>query len=853
MLKSKQKTRKIELAVGLYLLGSLMVTPSTIWAATPTPEVISGDQHYVESTTLTNKQFNVTSGKQTVTIDEALQMDLQLAGDSYYDGVLGASNGELVIEGKTLEISALVDGGTGSGSQNYGVKVLPGGTLTLNNDVTKIHVGHAGAGNNAYGVYVWNGTLNLNSKTVEVMVSNATDANSYIAGMELINSQVTAAGDSLKITAVGNSFKNATGMELWHQGGAGGDQSFNYQNITIASKTTDYGNANGLFVGGSGTATFAGEQLSIKANALGGDASNPRHATGISVAKAGGKTINLDSKNTFIDVTATTGKAVGIQVDTNSTVNITGNLYLTTKSDVPSGQGPDSLSVLHEGKIFINQANQAVVSQVEGNMSAADSGAEIVANFKGEQSYFLGTATQAVMETDIPGSVKLGFADGATWRLSASMGFADIAGLNLERGIVDMTYNTDEILEGIPFDKRYQTLQVKELTGTGGKFILDADLAGTTGKDRPGTKGDYIEIEKANAGTYYVQFQNQATKDAEEGQKLLILTDASNNINLTGLRTESGGLWNLDPVLAHEGNDWYLTQLTKTVSGNTQALITGAGSAYYHWRNGNQALSKVLGEVKGKEDGIWAKTYKGKLAGSDYAESYQAYQLGYNKQVGRNDFGVVVESSKGQLSTGLASGENKFTTFSAYGNWGQKDGAYTEVVLRAGTLRQELNVQGKFPDQGDYDSKAYSLSLEYGKQLDLGKGWRAVPQAELIVGKMLEADYTTEQGTQVVLDGRSSCIARLGAELSHSLGDHARVNFTASVNREFLGDQELSLAAKDGQLQLVDEVGGTWYEMGLGVNGNLSKNTSAYLEVERSFGARVSKKWQLSGGVNWTF
>ena len=46
---------------------------------------------------------------------------------------------------------------------------------------------------------------------------------------------------------------------------------------------------------------------------------------------------------------------------------------------------------------------------------------------------------------------------------------------------------------------------------------------------------------------------------------------------------------------------------------------------------------------------------------------------------------------------------------------------------------------------------------------------------------------------------------------------------------------------------------GGWFESGLGTNVKIGKNTHFYGDVERSFGANITKKWQINAGARWEF
>ena len=48
-------------------------------------------------------------------------------------------------------------------------------------------------------------------------------------------------------------------------------------------------------------------------------------------------------------------------------------------------------------------------------------------------------------------------------------------------------------------------------------------------------------------------------------------------------------------------------------------------------------------------------------------------------------------------------------------------------------------------------------------------------------------------------------------------------------------------------------LGGGWFEVGLGANINLSDATHLYFDVEKTYGGDVATPWQWSAGMRWTF
>lgn len=85
--------------------------------------------------------------------------------------------------------------------------------------------------------------------------------------------------------------------------------------------------------------------------------------------------------------------------------------------------------------------------------------------------------------------------------------------------------------------------------------------------------------------------------------KQLLITDASGKLTFVGKEFNAGGLWDVDPTLSKgdalglSANDWYLTNMVKTVNNDTSVLLDAADNSYAMWRNTNDSLRSRLGAL----------------------------------------------------------------------------------------------------------------------------------------------------------------------------------------------------------------------------------------------------------------
>ena len=344
-------------------------------------------------------------------------------------------------------------------------------------------------------------------------------------------------------------------------------------------------------------------------------------------------------------------------------------------------------------------------------------------------------------------------------------------------------------------------------------------------------------------------------------QKLLLVTDDSENLSFAGSAANFGGLWDVDPTLEQEGKYWYLTKLAKTVNNDTMVLLDAVDNSYAMWRSTNDSLRSRLGALgNGSEhaDGIWARTQAGRFSGGNYEGRYNMYQFGYDKaDNAKSIYGAAVEYGDGNGDYDKGSGKDKLKTLSLYGVWTDDSGAYTNVTARYGIVSSDLESYGDYPDKASYKEHAYSVSVEYGQRFDYQQGLFFEPQAQFTLGSLSGISYTTDRGANGHIDGMNSAIGRIGFIMGQKIKNGSDIYLKADLLHEFAGKRDLQLTSDAGGtndiLSKHNDYGDTWFELGLGTNIKLSKDSSFYGEVERGFGGDINTKWSINAGLRFEF
>ena len=659
-----------------------------------------------------------------------------------------------------------------------------------------------------------------------------------------------AAGSDLKVkgdidlisTAVGGGTGNNYGIYS-----AGGDAAFDGMRLQVTGGKNVYG----VYLNG-GKADVEG--------ALVVDAQGQDYVFGIN--NANGSKIDIKGVAAITVNSANTENAYGIySTGANSDIAFHSDTILTTN-------GPAAVQVEAGGKVLFARG---LVSESGAYIFAVDSGSNIKINSEGgglvkvigdifaqdggtldfkmdnSESYLEGAAD----------GVNMDMQNGSVWRVT---GDSNSQKLNLENAAVDLT------TDGVGATK----FVIADYSGTGGNFIMDTDLAAET--------SDKVNITNAAAGTTYVQVKDASLVNGHTvtgAKNLLLITDASQNVNFVGKNLNAGGLWDVTPTLENGENvtltngsqgtkdQWYLTKMAKQVNNDTKVLLESGDGNYALWRNTGDTLRKRLGDLhnyrdtKVESDGIWSRYIGGKFGSGNFDGSFNMYQLGYDKAANaKSIYGFAVETGSGHTSYSYGSGKDKLFAGSIYGTWHGDNSSYTDVVARFGQFDTDIRSYGDYPDKAKAKSHAYSLSVEYGKTIELNKaqGTFIEPQAQLIIGRLGSSSYTTDRGNNVYMGGVNSCIGRLGVVAGKKDASGNDVYLKVNMLHEFGGNRDVRMLAGNGEtLSESQDYGDTWFELGLGGNIKLGNSSHLYGDIERSFGADIQKKWQVNVGVRFEF
>lgn len=346
----------------------------------------------------------------------------------------------------------------------------------------------------------------------------------------------------------------------------------------------------------------------------------------------------------------------------------------------------------------------------------------------------------------------------------------------------------------------------------------------------------------------------------------LIAADSKNAQNLANV-VSSNGVSIADKAATEAGviagetsfdiENGKVTNFKQSVNENNQAVSNMASIALMVWRAENNDMNKRLGELRNStgEHGVWARMMRGesKYGEQNVKNQYNTYQLGYDEKLSTNDHwtvGAAISYTDGQSSFANGSGENKHTGLSLYGSYLGDDGSFVDLIAKYARLKHDFDVNGGI-GSGDYDTNGYSVSAEYGKRFTKDNGFWLEPQVELTYGKVGSVSYMTDNGASVRQDGMDSIVGRLGVAAGKNI-KNGNVYLRASYLYDFDGETSVTMS-KGASTTFEQDLGGGWWEVGVGTNLMLSKATHLYFDVEKTYGGNVATPWQWNTGMRWSF
>lgn len=479
-------------------------------------------------------------------------------------------------------------------------------------------------------------------------------------------------------------------------------------------------------------------------------------------------------------------------------------------------------------------------------------------------------ASSKKKDIQITGSVNV--ADNAV--LTVTNNAAQTSSLNIN----EITLGDNAILQnvqretGVGLSDAFDNLTIGTLTGINSNIINEGEMnIGTLSGENNNITVDRLEEAQVTIDTnksigLQVTGTSEATSQFNRNDLAGSLQDLADTVSI-------GSGNQLDSVLAQESDiigettalvDEYGNIIANTVIEKGHIANEGitelANVAFMAWRAENDEMHQRMGELRSSkgEAGIWARMKRGesKYGDMDIKNQYSTYQLGYDEKVGDSNWyiGGAISRTEGKSSFATGSGENQSTGFTLYGTYVADDGQYIDLSAKYARLDNEFDVFGRsgIESTGDYRNNGYAFSAEYGKRIEAGNDFWVEPQVQLTYGHLSSANYTTSRNVRVTQDAMDSVVGRLGFAAGKDIGA-GNVYVKASYLYDFDGDANVKMTDGKNSAVYDQDLGGGWFEVGIGTNINLSETSHLYFDAEKTYGGDIETPWQWNAGVRFDF
>ena len=707
---------------------------------------------------------------------------------------------------------------------------------------------------------------------VDGSIVSVTPSGEFSIGNDNSNVSISNSGTALKISSnadVANIYgKN---IDIKSENGAGAILGTNAPHLFLGNANTE---KISIDSGDDGIrvikayAEIKAKKISFNVRAAGCAAIWAQNNTEDDNAPANAAAVKLQADK--IDITA---EQYGFIAFSNSKLDVDGDL--TVNAPIALGvRGVSTVNINEDGthKTVLNGdiSFETPNSPEDAQNSGKKINANVNLNLTGKDSSWTGRAYQEykvngeykqlvdLAVEPYHGNVtgfKVNVSDGAAWNMTG------------DSFVNDVTVGENSAVN-VKEDTQLANLQNVNLAGGNinlegsGQQINVVDKLSGEGKITTNSLDNQMNIEQNDAKHLTVNGTKEVTDAIASGNA--DLQDLANVVKSNGKSAADTVTSDANDIIGGysaevDSNGKVVAKTVKTVENTTNRAISDmANISLMTWRQENNDMNKRLGELRDSkgEHGAWARMARGesKYGSHNVKNQYNYYQVGYDEKLSTNPnwtVGVALTRTEGNSTFARGTGENKHTGFAVYGSYLNDNGSFVDLIAKYARMDNDYSTIGAGVGDASYETNGYSLSAEYGKRFTKDNGFWIEPQVELTYGTVGSVDYLTSKGARVHQDSVDSLVGRLGFSLGKDI-KQGNVYVRASYLYDFDGETKATMSGA-GTASFEQDLGGGWWEVGVGTNLNLSDATHLYFDVEKTYGGNVATPWQWNAGVRWSF
>lgn len=573
--------------------------------------------------------------------------------------------------------------------------------------------------------------------------------------------------------------------------------------------------------------------------------------------------ISLSAKNISIEA-----KKQAIIAFSNSRVDIEGeNIYLSSEANsLIETRGNSVVNINSNGtakKVVLKgdlafatpgnkyQSGDKINSYVTINLAGADSSWEgsVVRSYP---DYLKNQADKLSVQ-----GLKLSLSDGAQWTPSKVTSTAEPTEKD---GVTWTQYGEAQNINSLTLDNGVvnlndasQTLVVEKIAGKGGTINIATTTNDGTTLNTASLKATTGTVEKLNVSLTGIDADDISDADSALASAAGAVSAGTSKTTVTIKEGAVNG------AITADTTGGTVKSVTTTENTKLAAFNSVSSMATMAWRHDMNDLTKRMGELRDSPEGIgsWVRFYgsEQEYGRQNVTSKSTSVQLGSDYDIGSGwKVGGAFTYTDGTSKYDNGSSDNKAYGVAVYGSWLADNGAFVDLIGKYSRLSSDFELSSM---DGKSKNNALSASVEAGWHIPFAELAFVEPQAELTYGVVLGDDFTTSNGVKISQEDTEALIGRVGVRTGfHFPNKKGTVYARASVLHDFKGESEFTASLVDDasvRSTMKDDIGGTYYEIGVGANFNWTDNAYSYVDLEKQNGGDVKENWRWNVGFRYVW
>ena len=301
-----------------------------------------------------------------------------------------------------------------------------------------------------------------------------------------------------------------------------------------------------------------------------------------------------------------------------------------------------------------------------------------------------------------------------------------------------------------------------------------------------------------------------------------------------------------------------VNKTNRTTNENALAVADTGSILFMQWRAETDDVMQRMGDVRSSgKTGLWVRHYGGRseFGSSDY--DYLALQMGADRLVYDGDVkvlaGAAFSYTDGDAKYSTGTSDAKSYAFTAYGELLTQSGSFLTAALKYGALRNEVELSKTI--DGEFRADAWAFSVETGHRFALAKSFFVEPHVGLTYAKVNGDSFRVGDNASVKQDDFDSLVGGVGLTLGFSCpNDRGDVYLRLDQKYDFQGETSTGFYSNGREVNRFDkDLGGSWFEIGLGAKARLTESLTGYAEFETAHSGEVETPFRWNLGLRYTF